>query len=420
MDKKFASFKRSLERVYENNKVYREKMMDSGITLDDVQRTEDIAYLPITFKKDLFANYPFGFYGVDRKEIKMFHASSGTTGMPLIVGLTDNDMKKRREIVCRDLKMAGVKKGDVVQICLNLGMFTGGLSFYEGLKKMGCQVVPTATMSTKMQLYYMERLGVNVIISSPSHIMRIYEVAKEEGIDVKKFGIKVIRVGSELMTEKMRDKIKESFGDNVLVTQDYGMTEMLGPGVAMECEYGCGMHLNDDYYFELVDPKTKEKAHGNIGELVISSVYNEGFPLVRYATGDLVEISYEKCECGCDGPRIMRFLGRSDDMLKVKGVKIFVSQIEDFLFSHALFNHQYEIVLTDEAYLDCLTINVEYHKKISKDYQKYLLEYSREIEEEFKNVFGIKSHINIVDIKTIERSEGKVRRVKDLRKKVLV
>ena len=419
MDKKFESFKKSLERVYERNRFYREKMRSVDITPDDIKSFDDVKRLPIMEKKDFFIDYPYGYYAVSSEEIKVYHASSGTTGMPLIVGLTDSDLKHRTEVIKESLRMAGVKKGDVVQICLGLGMFTGGLSFYEGLRDMGCHIVPTATMSTKMQLFYMKKLGTTVLISSPSHVMRIYEVAKENGIDVKKLPLRIIRVGSELMTEKMRNKIKESFGRNVSVTQDYGMTEFLGPGLGMECEYGCGMHLNDNFYFELVDPKTKKKTNSNIGELAISSIYTEAFPLARYATNDLVEVTYEKCKCGRVNPRILRFLGRSDDMLKVKGVKIFVSQIEEFLFSHNKFNHQYEIVLKDDSYLDSLTINVEYHRKISKDYQKYLAEYAKEIEEEFKNTFGIKSHINIVDVKTIERTDGKVHRVKDLRTKMV-
>lgn len=418
MDEKFESFKKSLSRVYENNKFYREKMDNLHVRVSDIKSFRDISKLPFMEKKDFFTDYPYGYYGVSKDDIKVYHASSGTTGMPLIVGLTENDLKNRCETVKQNLKMAGVRKGDVVQICLGLGMFTGGLSFYEGLRDMDCHIVPTATMSTKMQLFYMQKLGTTVLISSPSHVMRIYEVALENGIDVKKLPLRVIRVGSELMTEKMRDKIKESFGD-VSVTQDYGMTEFLGPGLGMECEYGCGMHLNDNFYFELIDPKTKKKTDKNIGELVISSIYTEAFPLIRYETNDLVEITYEKCKCGRVEPRILRFLGRSDDMLKVKGVKIFVSQIEDFLYAHKKFNHQYEIVLTDDTYLDSLTINVEYHRKISKDYQAYLKEYAKEIEEEFRSTFGIKSHINIVDLKTIERCDGKVHRVKDLRTKMV-
>ena len=373
----------------------------------------------ITEKKDFFVNYPYGYYAVDFQDIKVYHASSGTTGKPLVVGLSENDLKYRINVLKRNIIMAGIKKDDVVQICLNLEMFNGSLSFYEGLRNIGCIIVPTANMSTKMQLFYMKIIGTTVLISTPSHIMRIYEVALENGIDVKKIPIRIIRVGSELMTERMRQKIKKCFGEDVSVTQDYGMTEFLGPGLGMECRYGCGMHINDDYYFELVDPKTKKKINSNVGELVISSIYNEAFPLVRYATNDLVEVSYERCKCGRMEPRIIKFLGRVDDMLKVKGVKIFVSQIEDFLFSHSKFNHQYEIVLTDDSYLDSLTINVEYYRKISKDYKKYLKEYEKKVEEEFAVVFGVKSKINIVDIQSIVRTDGKVQRVRDLRKKMI-
>lgn len=419
MDKKFENFKKSLERIYNSKSLYRKKMDEAGVILDDIKSFEDISILPITEKKDFFVNYPYGYYAVDFQDIKVYHASSGTTGKPLVVGLSENDLKYRINVLKRNIIMAGIKKDDVVQICLNLEMFNGSLSFYEGLRNIGCIIVPTANMSTKMQLFYMKIIGTTVLISTPSHIMRIYEVALENGIDVKKIPIRIIRVGSELMTERMRQKIKKCFGEDVSVTQDYGMTEFLGPGLGMECRYGCGMHINDDYYFELVDPKTKKKINSNVGELVISSIYNEAFPLVRYATNDLVEVSYERCKCGRMEPRIIKFLGRVDDMLKVKGVKIFVSQIEDFLFSHSKFNHQYEIVLTDDSYLDSLTINVEYYRKISKDYKKYLKEYEKKVEEEFAVVFGVKSNINIVDIQSIVRTDGKVQRVRDLRKKMI-
>lgn len=196
MDKKFASFKKSLERVYEHNKLYRDKMRKLNITPDDIKSEEDIQKLPITEKKDFFIDYPYGYYATSQADIKVYHASSGTTGKPLIVGLTENDMKYRSETIVKDLKMAGIQKGDVVQICLGLGMFTGGLSFYEGLRSMGCKIIPTATMSTKMQLFYMKELKTNVLISSPSHVMRIYEVALENGIDVKDLPLRIIRVGS--------------------------------------------------------------------------------------------------------------------------------------------------------------------------------------------------------------------------------
>ncbi len=295
-------------------------------------------------------------------------------------------------------------------------MFTGGFSFYEGLKDLGCKIIPTGTMSTEMQLFYMQKLKATVLISSPSHVMHLYEKAKELKIDVKKLSIRIIRVGSELLTETMRKKIKVAWRENISVTQDYGMTETLGPGLGMECIYENGMHLNTNYYFELVDPINKLPTENDIGELVVTTIYSDCFPLIRYATSDLVKISKEKCSCGSTSPRIVKFLGRTDDMLKVKGVKIFVSQIEDFLFIHPYFNHQYEIVISKENYKDILTINIEYKEDLLNVSKEKITNYKIELEQEFKNTFGITSQINIVDNKTIKPTSGKIIRVKDLRR----
>lgn len=416
MDKKFKRFKLELERIYKSNKIYREKMKRQKITPDDINSWKDIKKLPITTKQDLLKDYPNGWSCVPTSEIKMYHASSGTTGKPLIVGLTENDLQFRKKVMIEDAKEAGITPDDTIQICYGFGMFTGGFSFYEGLRDYGCKIIPTGTMSTEMQLLYMNNLKPTVLITSPSHVMHLYEKAKEENIDVKKLPIRIIRVGSELLTESMRKKIKEAWGENVSVTQDYGMTETLGPGLGMECKFENGMHLNPNYYFELVDPVTKKPTKKKVGELVVTTIYNEGFPIIRYATSDLVEISKESCPCGCSSPRITRFLGRSDDMLKVKGVKIFVSQIEDFLFKHPYFTHQYEIVISKEDYKDILTINVEYKDRITPEIKQNIYNYTENVEEEFKSKFGIKSKINIVNNKTIKPSPGKVVHVRDLRK----
>ena len=346
----------------------------------------------------------------------MYHSSSGTTGKSLIVGLTEKDIEFRKETIKEDAKQAGITSEDTVEICYGFGMFTGGFSFYEGLKDLGCKIIPTGAMSTEMQLFYMQKLQATVLLSSPSHIMHLYEKAKELKIDVKKLPIRIIRVGSELLTETMRKKIKDAWGEDVSVTQDYGMTETLGPGLGMECIYENGMHLNSNYYFELIDPITKLPTENEIGELVVTTIYNECFPLIRYTTNDLVELSHEKCKCGCSSPRIVKFLGRSDDMLKVKGVKIFVSQIEDFLFNHPYFNHQYEIVISKENYKDILTINIEYKDEITPSQRKQIVKYKENIEQEFKSKFGIKSTINILSTKSIKPYPGKIIRVRDLRK----
>ena len=416
MDKKFQIFKSELNRIYNNNQIYRNKMQDKNVKPKDINCWEDIKKLPFTTKKDLLADYPDGWNCVNSSEIKIYHSSSGTTGKPLIVGLTEKDIELRKKIIQEDAKMAGITDEDVIQICYGFGMFTGGFSFYDGLKELGCKIIPTGTMSTEMQLFYMEKLKPTVLLSSPSHVMHLYEKARALKIDVKKLPLRIIRVGSELLTEAMRTKIKEAWGENISITQDYGMTETLGPGLAMECQYENGMHLNSNYYYELIDPITNEPTTKNVGEIVVTTLYNECFPLIRYKTSDLVEISKEKCKCGNYSPRITKFLGRTDDMLKVKGVKIFVSQIEDFLFMYPYFNHQYEIVISKENYKDILTINIEYKDKITQEIKTKLLNYKIVIEEEFKNKFGITSQINIVDNKTLKPSPGKMIRVKDLRK----
>lgn len=416
MDKKFEEFKMELNKVYRKNKIYKEKMIEKGIIPEDIKIWEDIKKLPITTKQDLLKDYPNGWNCVPTSKIKMYHSSSGTTGKPLIVGLTDKDIELRKETIKENAKQAGITKEDTIEICYGFGMFTGGFSFYEGLKDLGCKIIPTGTMSTEMQLFYMQKLKATVLISSPSHVMHLYEKAKELKIDVKKLSIRIIRVGSELLTETMRKKIKVAWGENISVTQDYGMTETLGPGLGMECIYENGMHLNTNYYFELVDPINKLPTENDIGELVVTTIYSDCFPLIRYATSDLVKISKEKCSCGSTSPRIVKFLGRTDDMLKVKGVKIFVSQIEDFLFIHPYFNHQYEIVISKENYKDILTINIEYKEDLLNVSKEKITNYKIELEQEFKNTFGITSQINIVDNKTIKPTSGKIIRVKDLRR----
>lgn len=416
MAKKFSDFKKQLERIYNNNKVYQQKMNKVGITLNDIKSWNDISKLPLTTKENLLKEYPNGWYCTSPTKIKMYHSSSGTTGKPLIVGLTEKDIKFRKEVIQENARMAGITAKDTIQICYGFGMFTGGLSFYEGLKELGCKIIPTGTMSTEMQLFYMQKLKTTVLITSPSQVMHIYEKAKSLKIDVKKLPIRIIRVGSELLTETMRKKIKKAYGEKVSVTQDYGMTETLGPGLGMECQCENGMHLNSKYYFELVDPITKKPTKKTTGELVVTTIYNECCPIIRYATNDLVKISKDKCPCGYNTPRITKFIGRIDDMLKVKGVKIFVSQIEDFLFNHPYFNHQYEIVISKEKYKDILTINIEYMDEITPDIKNKISTYQNKIEEEFKSVFGITSTINILNSKTLKQYPGKSVRVKDLRK----
>ncbi len=415
MEEKVKALRKTLRRIYKYNPIYKDKMDKVGIKPNDIKSLDDLSKLPLTTKKDFFKDYPEGFYCVDKKDIMVYHSSSGTTGKPLIVGLTKKDMQLRDKMCKDSTEIMGITKDDIVQICLGFGMFTGGLTFYEGLKKYGCQIIPAATVSTEMQLFYMENLRPTVLVSSPSQVMHIYEVSRKLGIDVKKIPLKNIRVGSELLTEAMRKKIKKAYGEDVSVTQDYGMTETLGPGIGMECTEESGLHLSEYYTYELVDPKTKEPTEKNVGELVVTSLYNEAFPIIRYCTNDIVEISKEPCSCGNITPRIVKFIGRSDDMIKIKGVKVFLSQVEDFLMNYDFLNHQYEIILTNENFKDKITINAEYFIDLNKEELEVLEKRKKNIEKAFKSEFGIFASINLLTTNSIEIKPGKVKRVKDLR-----
>ena len=280
----FNIFKNVLEYVYNNNTIYRKKMDEVGVEPENINNIFDITMLPILTKEDLQIDYPYGYITFPNNIVR-YHSSSGTTGKPLIIGLTENDIKRRNENILKMLKLAGLKKDDVVQIALGFGMFTGGLSFYETLIANGYTVIPSSTSSTKMQIFYMQNLHTTFLISSPSYVMRLYEYAKKENIDLKELNLRVLKLGSELLTDEMRKTIKKAYGENVIISQDYGMTETMGPGIGMECTYEAGLHINtDSFIYELVDPITKLPSNTNVGELVITSLCYEAFPIIRYAT----------------------------------------------------------------------------------------------------------------------------------------
>ncbi len=418
--KNFNQFKKQLNYIYENNKIYKEKLDSNNINIEDIKNINDIANLPLTTKNDFFIDYPYGFYSVDKSKILRYHASSGTTGKSLIVGFTKNDLRLRNKIVIEDLKNAGITKDDIVQICFGYGMFTGGLGFHEALEKYGCTIIPTSSGNTEKQLFYMQNLKTTVLITSPSYAMHMCEVAKEIGIDVKKLSVRIIKVGSELLTEEMRKKLKKAWGKNVVISQDYGMTETMGPGIASECKLCNGLHIyEDNYIYELVDPNTKKPVNGNTGELVISTLNNECFPLIRYATNDVVELEYKKCSCGKTSARIKKIIGRCDDMIKIKGVKVYLSQIEDFILSNDYCSSNYEVQLIKRKdFMDDIKIMVEYQTKINLNFQyniDMLKIKEKELMKKFKDVFGIKAKIELVLPKTIKRyTTGKVKRIRSV------
>ncbi len=416
--KNFQKLKKQLEYIYENNKIYKKKIDDCGIKINDIKNFDDFQKLPLTKKSDFFIDYPHGFYCVDKSKIVRYHASSGTTGKSLIVGFTKNDLKLRNKMIIQNCKNAGITKNDVVQICVGYGMFTGGLGFHEALEEFGCTIVPTSSGGTEKQLFYMQNLNTTVLVTSPSYAMHMAEVAKEIGIDVKKLSVRIIKVGSELLTEEMRRKLKKAWGKDIMISQDYGMTETMGPGLGSECKLCSGLHLyEDNYVFELIDPVTKEPTDSNTGELVISSLNNECFPLIRYETNDIVELELKKCQCGKTSNRIKRIIGRADDMVKVKGVKVYLSQIEDFILKNDYLSSNYEVQLTKKKdFMDDIKIIIEYQNIIDvnlNDNVNMLKEKEIELMKKFKDTFGIKAKIMLVLPKTIKRYEtGKVKKLK--------
>jgi len=400
--------------MYENNYIYNKKLVDNNIKLDDINSIKDIVKLPLITKSDFFINYPYGFYSVDKKDIVRFHSSSGSTGKSLIVGFTKNDILLRNRMVLENSISSGINKDDVVQICVGYGMFTGGLGYHEGLESLGCSIIPVSCGNTERQLYYIQNLNTTVLITSPSYAMHLYETSKRLGIDIKKTKLRMIKLGSELLTDEMRKLLKKCFG-NIIISQDYGMTETMGPGFGNECVYCNGMHIyTSNFIYELVDPITKEPVDGNIGELVISTLNNECFPLIRYATNDIVEIDEEQCPCGRQTARIKRIIGRADDMLKLKGVKIYISQIEEFILKHSFCSSNYEIILNTIDYIDNIRIRIECNN-INNISKKKI-----ELENNFKSFFGIKVEIELLEDGILERNIGKVKRLKDLRDRKLV
>lgn len=416
-EKQFPKFKKQLEYIYTNSKTYHEKLKECGITPNDIQSIDDLDKLPLTTKKDFHESSIYDYYCVPENKIARFHASSGSTGKPTIVGLTKNDLKLRNQMIITQCQKTGITSDDVIQICYGYGMFTGGLGFHEALSEYGCTIVPTGSGNSEKQLYYMKKLRTTVLISGPYYALHLAEVAKQKGIDVKNFNLKIIKVGSELVTEKMRQKLKEAWGQQVIISQDYGMTELIGPCAASECPLQNGMHIyEDNFIIELVDPITKQTTDKNTGELIISTLNNECFPLIRYATNDIVTLETSPCKCGNHTIKIKKIIGRADDMLKIKGVKVFLSQIEDFILSYDFCTPNYEIVLTKKDFIDQVEINIEYNKP---NYLKSFQTAEQKLANAFQNYFGIKASINLINPNTIKQTTGKAKKSKTCAQKKL-
>ena len=406
----------TVSRVYEKVEPYRKKMDDAGIKPEDIKSLDDLKRLPFVTKQDMRDNYPFGLFAVPKTDLVRIHASSGTTGKPTVVGYTQGDLDVWTECVSRIACMGGATKDDVAQICFGYGMFTGALGLHYGLENIGATIIPSSTGNSEKQIMYMKDFGTTLLVATPSYALRLAEVARDMGLDpAKDLNVKTLLVGSELLTDAMREEMHKYWGCDVKITSNYGMSELMGPGVSGECLEVCGMHINEDFFIpEIIDPVTEEVLpEGKQGELVITCIKKEGIPLIRYRTRDITRLFYDKCKCGRTFCRMENLSGRSDDMLKIRGVNVFPSQIEEVILGIEELGPHYEIVLERDGYLDKMTIKVEL--ATITDSFATLEKISATLKSRLRTILGLDAKVMLESPNTLQRFEGKAKRVKDLR-----
>lgn len=408
--------KETVERVYNKVPYYRAKMDALNVKPSDIVTLKDLAKLPFVTKQDMRDTYPFGLFAVDKEELVRIHASSGTTGKPTVVGYTKNDLDTWTECVSRIACAGGASKSDVSQICFGYGMFTGALGLHYGLENIGSTIVPSSTGNSEKQIMFMKDFQTSLLVATPSYCLRLAEVAAEMGVDIKKdLNIKICLLGSEMLTDAMRAEVHKVWGQDVLVTSNYGMSELMGPGVSGECAYLDGMHINEDFFIpEIIDPVTCEVLpEGEKGELVITCIKKEALPLIRYRTKDITRLNYQPCKCGRTTCRMENLSGRSDDMLKIRGVNVFPTQIEEVVLSVEELGPHYEIVVTREGYSDKLEIRVELSKPCDEFAELKRIE--GKVLKGLRTILGLDAKVTLVSPNTLKRFEGKAKRIVDLR-----
>ena len=406
----------TVSRVYARVPAYKKKMDEAGVKPEDIRSLADLARLPFVTKQDMRDNYPFGLFAVGRDELVRIHASSGTTGKPTVVGYTQGDLDTWTECVSRIACMGGAEPTDIAQICFGYGMFTGALGLHYGLENIGAAIVPSSTGNSQKQIMYMQDFETSLLVATPSYALRLAEVAREMGLNPESdLRVKTALVGSELLTDAMREEMHKFWGKDMLITSNYGMSELMGPGVSGECLEHCGMHINEDFFIpEIINPETGEVLPaGEKGELVITCIKKDALPLIRYRTKDITRLFYEKCKCGRTFCRMENLSGRSDDMLKIRGVNVFPSQIEEVILSVEELGPHYEIILEREGYLDKLIVRVELAH--STDSFSELERITAVVKNKLKVILGLDAKVMLVSPNTLQRFEGKAKRVKDLR-----
>jgi phenylacetate-CoA ligase len=404
-----------VERLYSNVPFYRKRMQKMGLLPADIKGLEDLHRLPFTTKQDLRDNYPFGLFAVPMSEIVRVHASSGTTGQPTVVGYTRRDIGIWAEVVARTLACSGAGRDDVVQISYGYGLFTGGLGIHYGTEKLGATVIPISGGNTAKQIQLMRDFGSTVIACTPSYALYLAEALEDMDVNVKELKLRVGIFGAEPWTENMRKEIEEKL--NIRAIDIYGLSEVIGPGVSTECEKQAGLHIFEDHFFpEIIDPESGDVLPpGSHGELVFTTLTKEGLPLLRYRTRDLTHLNYQTCECGRTMVRMAKCTGRSDDMLIIRGVNIFPSQIESVLLEMSETKPHYLLIVDRVNNLDILQVLVEVDNHFFSDEIRKLESLTQRIKNSLESTLGISVQVKLVEPKTIERSQGKAKRVIDKR-----
>ena len=407
--------KYTVNYCYTHVPFYKKKMDAAGGSPGQIKTLDDIRRIPPTTKADLRDNYPFGLFAVPMKDIVRIHASSGTTGKPTVVGYTKHDLDMWSDCMARLCAAAGATAEDIVQISFGYGMFTGALGLHYGLEKLGCAVVPNSSGNTEKALMYMRDFKTTALVATPSYALYMAETAKSLDYPMSDYHLRLGLFGSEGCTPEMRTQIENGWG--LFATDNYGMSELMGPGVSGECTERCGLHINEDYFLaEIVDPNTLEVlGEGETGEVLITTLTKEGIPLLRYRTRDISRIVYEPCKCGRTFARMDKIKGRSDDMLKIRGVNVFPSQIESVLVGMDKVSPHYQLIVRREGFADTLEIQVELSDTSLLESFGKIQELQNTIKHNIHTVLGIQCKVSIVEPNTIERFVGKAKRVVDLR-----
>lgn len=402
-------------RVYDHVKAYRSKMDEAGVRPEHIRTLADIARLPFTYKNDLRDNYPFGLFAVPMEKIIRLHASSGTTGKPIVVAYTQNDIGVWSQVMLRSLVAGGVTAHDMVQNAYGYGLFTGGLGVHYGAEALGATVVPISGGNTDRQIMIMRDFEVTVLSCTPSYFLHLIDKAEEMGVDMKNLKLRIGVFGAEPWSEPMRKAIEER--SNIEAFDIYGLSEIIGPGVSMECNKHCGLHVFEDHFLaEIIDPDSGEVLpEDEEGEIVFTTLTKEAFPVMRYRTRDISRLHRERCGCGRSVVRMERVRRRSDDMFIIRGVNVFPSQIEAVMLEVEGTLPHYQIILTREGALDLMTVQVEVTEKFFTDEVRGLESLRKAVQHKIEATLGLHAMIKLVEPKTLQRSEGKAKRVLDQR-----